>query len=688
MLLKEKRYDFKKELLEVHKKDRRDHSLTPNENELVIPNGFAILLPEACDKVVLTAAKDFSDYLLTSMNVSSMISYTNLGSSPSLVISLNQDIDEASGYMGYRISVSDSGITLEGYDSRGVAQGLYFLEDLMNLRRAPYLEKRVIARKAMFTPRIVQSPFGMLEFGDEALSQIAHLGYDAISLWIKDLNLSLRDDFVDMTLITERAEKYGIKVYISLYATHGKHPSEEDAEEFYDNLYGRIFRACPKLHGIKLVGEGLQFNSQDPKVKSGEQPAGWWPCSDYPEFVSLLAKVIRKVKPDADIIFSTYNWGWAPKEDRLRLIESLPTDISLIVTWDMREMFKVRNSVEDVVDYTLSFVGPGSYFSSEAIAAKKRGIRLYANSQTAGRTWDFGLIPYEPMPYQWIKRYERMIQARNEWNLAGLLETIHYGFHPSFISELEKWAFFTHEEDLADVLKALLKRDFGEENIDALDKAMHLWSDAITHYVPTNDDQYGPFRIGPAFPLWLRDVRAYPEGGRLPNENKPMFGNGVYRGQYDIKCDVDRASMPGVRVGDEMKELEVMTDLFADGISVLEEIKNPNDALLKLINLGKYIYHTCITVMDCKKLYILKHKLAIAATREENAKLIDEIEAILLSERENVEKTIPIVQVDSRIGWEPSMEYMGDEKCLRWKLNQLDDDLKNTLGIYRRSNSL
>ena len=173
-----------------------------------------------------------------------------------------------------------------------------------------------------------------------------------------------------------------------------------------------------------------------------------------------------------------------------------------------------------------------------------------------------------------------------------------------------------------------------------------------------------------------------------PNENKPMFGNGVYRGQYDIKCDVDRASMPGVRVGDEMKELEVMTNLFADGISVLEEIKNPNDALLKLINLGKYIYHTCITVMNCKKLYILKHKLAIAATREETTKLIDEIEAILLSERENVEKTIPIVQVDSRIGWEPSMEYMGDEKCLRWKLNQLDDDLKNTLGIYRRSKSL
>ncbi|MBQ2931464.1 MAG: hypothetical protein IJE62_01285 [Clostridia bacterium] len=688
MLLKEKRYDFKKELLTVHKKDRRDYALLPNENELVIPNGFIVVLPKACDKVVMTAAKDFQDYLFTSMGISAMLSYETHEKSPALTISLNQDIGEASGYMGYRVSVSDSGITLEGYDSRGVAQGLYFLEDLMNLRHAPYLEKKVTARKAMFTPRMVQSPFGMFEFSDECLSHIAHLGYDAIELWIKDFNLSLRDDFLDMTLICERAEKYGIKVYIELYAPHTKHPLDEGGQEFYDNLYGTIFKACPKICGLTILGEAIEFESRDPNVKSGERAAGWWPCIDYPEFVTAISQAVRKVKPDADIIFSTYNWGWAPKEDRLKLIEALPTDISLLVTWDMREMYKVRNSVEDVVDYTLSFVGPGSYFESEAIAAKKRGIRLYANSQTAGRTWDFGLIPYEPMPYQWIKRYERMIQARNEWNLAGLLETIHYGFHPSFISELEKWAFFTHEEDLADVLKALLKRDFGEGNIEALDKAMHLWSDAITHYVPTNDDQYGAFRIGPAFPLWLRDVRAYPDGGRLPDENKPMFGNTVYRGQYDIECDLDRSSMPGVRVVDEMKELEVMTSLFAEGISVLEEIKNPNDALLKLINLGKYMYHACITVMNCKKLYILKHKLAIAATREENAKLIDEIEALLLSERENVEQTIPIVQLDSRLGWEASMEYMGDESRLRWKLNQLDGEIKNTLRIYRTSNEL
>ena len=63
--------------------------------------------------------------------------------------------------------------------------------------------------------------------------------------------------------------------------------------------------------------------------------------------------------------------------------------------------------------------------------------------------------------------------------------------------------------------------------------------------------------------------------------------------------------------------------------------------------------------------------------------LLDEIELLLLKEKENVEKTIPIVQVDSRLGWEPSMEYQGDEKCLEWKLRQLSYDLTYTLPKHR-----
>ena len=186
MLQKENRYDIKKDLIEIHKKDRRDYSAQPLENEFVISDGIAIVLPEKYEAVVETAANDFADYMLTSMG---MKSFVNGEGKNFIKLSYNKNIGEGSGYMGYRINVTDSGITVEGYDGEGLAQGLYFLEDLMNLRKAPFLEKRVWEKKALFSPRFVQSPFGMYEYTDECFAHMAHLGYDAIMLWIKGLNI-------------------------------------------------------------------------------------------------------------------------------------------------------------------------------------------------------------------------------------------------------------------------------------------------------------------------------------------------------------------------------------------------------------------------------------------------------------------------------------------------------------------
>ena len=68
--------------------------------------------------------------------------------------------------------------------------------------------------------------------------------------------------------------------------------------------------------------------------------------------------------------------------------------------------------------------------------------------------------------------------------------------------------------------------------------------------------------------------------------------------------------------------------------------------------------------------------------------IVDNIEQILLKERENVLDTIPVTRVDSRLGWEASMEYQGDEECLNWKLRQLDHELNFVIPKYRKSINL
>ena len=228
----ENRYDFKRELLKVHKDYRRDYTRKVKDGEYEIPNGFVIVVPNDADAQIMTAARDFEDYLFTSMGVSARISKKADQEKNLLVISLNTDLGEASGPMGYRITTTKDGMTLEGYEKRGIQQGLYFLEDLMNVRKGPFLKIGVIARKSRFYSRSTSSPFGMYAFNDEALSLMAHAGMTGISLGLLGPNTDGRNGYVDVELLCERAEKYGLTVGVSLCAKHNFHPDDEGAYEY------------------------------------------------------------------------------------------------------------------------------------------------------------------------------------------------------------------------------------------------------------------------------------------------------------------------------------------------------------------------------------------------------------------------------------------------------------------------
>lgn len=705
MLERQQPYDFKKELLQIHKKDRRDMTLLPGEDEFAPDDELRIVLL-AESEVILNAVRDFEDYLFVSMGISGVVTRKQTAEQPCIELSLNQDLGEYSAYMGYRITVEKTKVFVEGYDERGVAQALYYLEDLMNLRRAPYLSVGVIQRKALFSPRMTQSPFGLFEYPDQAFAWMAHLGYDAVDLWVSDPFTDYRGCYIDMRLIGEMAAKWGIDVYIELYAEHSKHPDEPDAEEFYDNMYRDLIMACPMVKGVWLEGESTHFASRDPKagkaphsrnyvdnIPTGKTSPGWWPCCDYPQWVDLIKKVVRKYKPDIEVILCTYNWGFTPEEDRIRLIENLSQDVGLMVTWDMFHKYPMGDSVQDVSDYSLCFEGPGEYFLSEAKAAKERGLKLYSIANTSGRTWDFGVVPYEPMGQQWIKRFENMQKAHDEWNLQGILENIHYGFHPSIISELEKCAFFTPVKPLIESLRDLLIRDFGETDGLLAEKAMECFSEAILYYPSTNEDQYGAFRIGPSYPFWLENEALLPERGKIPATAHGT--NSIYNPAYWIDSDpvywtgnVVKNSLPGVRVYDEIPSLEKMEQLMKEGLDWLKKSEAPNAALLRLINLAQFMCNTIRTGIHTKQFYILRHKLGIAGNRENARELIEQIQTLILAEKENVLATIPLVQADSRLGWEASMDYTTNEFGLNWKLRQLDHELTNVLPRYRRANEL
>ncbi len=695
---KEQNYEFRKRMLEVHKKNLRDDKAVLSENEMAIQDGFTIFVSENAGDVILTAARDLVDYLFTSMKLSARVKAGKYeGQENALVIALASeagvDLGDNAVYRGYRIDTKEHAVFIYGFDERGAAQAVYSLEDRMSIRKAPYLPLGSVSRKPLYSPQMVHSGYGLDQYPNEHLSAIAHEGRDAILVFVEDVNITPYG-YLDFNELIYRAAKYGIDVYAYSYLKSEKHPDDPDAEAHYESTYGKLFRMCPGLKGVSLVGESVEFPSKDEHVSghhyydnvadgipTGKTSPGWYPCMDYPQWLNLIKKIIRKYNSEADIIFWTYNWCFQPKEARINLINALPTDITVMATFEMGECYELDGICARVADYTISRVGYGeNYFKSEAEAAAKRGIRFYSMTNTGGLTWDFGVIPYDPFPYQWIKRYRAMQEAHEKWGLCGIMESHHYGFYPSFISKLSKMAFYEGCDHIEERLFEILKGEFGAENAETVNEALKLWSEASTHYVPSNADQYGAFRVGPSYPFNID----YGKVCNLPDAPYSSFGNKIikpsYWGYNDGVC-----TTTSVRIPVEIRSLRKMKALIGEGIDLLKSVEEKNENLLRLINMGEFILCTIITGIHAKEWYSLKAALAYETDREKLGKVLDDMEALLLAEKKNVEKTIPLVQMDSRLGWEPSMEYMTDEWHLEWKLRQLAYTLDTELGRNRIS---
>lgn len=687
----ERNYQFRERMMEVHRPHRRDKSIVKKDDQVEIDLEWVITIPREYDDVLMKACRDLEDYFFVSMDVSLQVAYEDevIGKT------IAYKIDEALPENSYKFTVTRESVTLCGHDTRAAAQAGYYLEDLMNLNEAPCLDIADEIRTPLYSPRMIHSGYGLDKFPEEHIRSIAHAGINALLIFVEDVDVTPHG-YLDFNDLCYRAAQWGVDVYAYSYMKSRVYPEGPEAEEFYENLYGRLFERCPYFKGIIFVGESCEFPSKDPHttgilrldnldgngepIVKGKPSPGWWPCYDFPLWLNMIKRIIRNKKPDADIVFWTYNWGYVEEKYRLELLRNIPTDVSLLVTFEMFEDV-VRDGITNrTVDYTLFFEGPGKYFTSEAKLAKERGIRLYAMTNTGGLTWDVGTIPYEPAPYQWMRRYENMREMHENYGLCGTMDSHHYGFYPSFISDLAKWAFYKPTPDLNVMLRRIAVRDFSEETADDVLKAYEYFSDGIRYLISTNEDQYGPFRIGPSYPLILyRDVDAvFPSVPYAPHGGNEIC-NPVYK--YDL-------SEPYLwdKINYEIKCHTKTAELYNAGCEILERVipliseKKRHEAML-LLNMCRFIRNAAKTTVNVKE-WKKRKELLLDAAGDERNKIVSEMIEIGKRDIANAEETISLTQFDSRLGYEPSMEYMCDPEHLEWKINLTRRAVEEELPTY------
>ena len=609
VVAKENAYDFRKRLEIVHEEGLRDTTLSPTSDEIELKNGLALVVPAGEKGLVFRAAQDFQDYLAVSMGVAAIVleKGTEGDATAKVEIALADNLPPRTA----TFDTTAAGVRILASDERAAQQALFHLEDLMNLRRAPFLKKGTERRRQLFSPRMTHSGWSIDVFPDAHLRQIAHAGMDAIVIFIKDIDRTAGAEHQDVNDVIRRAKREGLDTYLYSYIKAFAHPADPKTKDVFDATYGRVAGHYPEAKGIVFVGESCEFPTRDeralplkhtdPKPAGDSRPyAGWYPCRDYPDWLKAVKAAIDAHAPGMEIVFWSYNWGRQPETPRRELIRALPKDVALQATFEMFEPQVKRNGMSaPSADYSLSFAGPGRYFASEADEAHKLGLKLYTMANAGGLTWDFGTVPYQPCPYQWNNRYQAMRKAHDDWGLCGVMECHHYGWWPSFISQIEKEALTEGGMAFEDLLRAIAARDFGAANVDAACAAWKLWSDAARHE-------------------------------------------------------------------QELPLLDDMAAAWAKGAAAFESIaaREPGRRAAKardMARLGRYFWRTILTATHVKRGHLAEYR--------------KDAEGVLKwarAEYTNATAALALVEEDSRLGWEPSMEYTGGPEQIRWKLARME----------------
>lgn len=240
-----------------------------------------------------------------------------------------------------------------------------------------------------------------------------------------------------------------------------------------------------------------------------------------------------------------------------------------------------------------------------------------------------------------------------------------------------------------DAIRELALEMYGEVWADKALKAWRRISEGLDYYICTNEDQYGPFRVGPAYPL------VYQVDVKIPTVPYAHFG-GSKICITDYACGkvfsyIAFGQIKTARIQqrhpEEIKCLEKMERLFGEGREILEGIAEhltdvQRDDCLRLCNLVHFMEHCARTTIHVKQWAVLRAK---CGSETDSKKILDmHRQMVKIGEAEivNAQETIPLVQKDSRLGWEPSMEYIGSEYHLRWKIRQVRQVLDQEIPRY------
>lgn len=366
------------------------------------------------------------------------------------------------------------------------------------------------------------------------------------------------------------------------------------------------------------------------------------------ELNNLLCRAVKAGSKTTEYIANIWGWaeymGWE-KGDECKGIELLDPEVDVMCVSEFDKLFTRGGVSSNIIDYSISVIGPGEYAERCLQYAKERGHNVWAKIQV-NNSWELSAVPYLPVFDMMTDHIENL----KKLGVKGLMMGWSLGGYPGGGLAACSMACGKGKFSLA----SYVKKVYGEDAEKVL-AAMRCFREGFEEYPFSLSSLYnGAQTLGPAN-LWS----LYADGRKSTmvcfsfDDDEVWaspYGLGTYTRQYGKLCEKWHMG------------LEILSSVH--GNALVEE--------LKIVAGAAYAHFFSA----------FKHAEFVALKKD----LIgnkEGIEKVLHEEYENTKTLIALSAQDARIGFEITNHYNYTQVTLiekLWNLQSMLFELKALRG--------
>jgi hypothetical protein len=593
-----------------------------------------------------------------------------------------------------------------GFDERGAMYGLYNIEARMNLREAPFLPKKLdTVRHSLYKARMTLSGLGWMEWPDPYLAMLSRYGFDSIyaSVYVNPNGVNGPPPFWDRMKkqdparvhdLIRRAARYGIDLYCPIVYLYNGEP---DNEAGLRKLVHDLVTEFPDIRGYVLLTEGFFYKNWFGAGGQGNTDLREW-LRHWADGVRIVSEETRKVNPEIEVLPWEYNIDFKPSMVELKKYGTaqLPVESIPLLTFENGKSMTFDDEHGSLKDYAINVVGPAEVTAGQIEVVKQRQMRgVYAKAD-CWASWQYGTLPYLPLPFQWFARYKALEQSR----IDGTMESWSYGFKPNYIAEMRAWYSWSDAPALNDLLRKIARREFGPGSEQLVLTAWDHFSKAI-RLVPDTGPLMGTVNsvAAPLFfeepasrtltfehswtdpGVWSRTSDIVPYWPYTPRYFllRPDFTNKVNAAENYAKP----FTLPTF-----LKYLNLAADEMERGLAAyrraaLDAPTAKSKNAMREVLIAEQLERMMRSDVAVLRFEDLRFRLSKVANAESRNTLLDSMTALAKEELARTEHSLETARRDSRMGYEWEEDYIYTPTVIEEKIKLLRDTIDHQIPRYR-----